>query len=90
MLRRRSKVMRDGPQTMRGGLRGRRGEFRVPALLREVIAGRNRSWRRRRDARGRRADLRRCRMKAVEHGWLASRRQRQSIVGRACLMSSRF
>jgi len=90
MLRRRSKVMRDGPQMMRGRFRGRRGEFRLPALLREVIAARNRARRRRRDARGRRADLRRRRMKAVEHGRRAFRRQRESIAGRAYVMPSRF
>jgi len=83
MLRRRSKAMWDGPQTMRGGFRGRRDEFRLPAMLREAIEARNRSWRRRRDARGRRGDLRRRRMKAVEHGWLASRRQRESMARRA-------
>ncbi len=65
-------------------------EFRLPALLREVMEARNRPWRRRRDVRGRRVDLRSRRMKAVEHGWLASCRQRESIVMRARLMSARF
>jgi len=90
MPRRRSKVMRDGPQMMCGGFRARRDDFRLPAMLREAIEARNRSWRRGRDARSCRADLRRRRMKAMERGWLAWRHQRQWIGRRASLMASRF
>jgi hypothetical protein len=55
----------------------------LPVILREAIEARNRSRRRRRDALRVRANLRRGRMKVMEHGWLASRDQRQAIVRRA-------
>lgn len=83
MMRGRLKVMRDGPQTMPGGLRAVRADFRLLVMLREAIGARNRSRRRRRDARRDRVDLRRCRMKVMEHGWLAWRDHRQPIVRRA-------
>jgi uncharacterized protein with von Willebrand factor type A (vWA) domain len=83
MMRGRLKVMRDGLRSMRGGLRAARADFRLPVMLREVIGARNRSRRRRRDARRVRVDLRRCRLKVMEHGWCAWRDHRQPIVRRA-------
>jgi hypothetical protein len=83
MMRGRLKVMRDGLRSMRGGLRAARADFRLPVMLREVIGARNRSRRRRRDARRVRVDLRRCRLKVMEHGWRAWRDHRQPIVRRA-------
>jgi hypothetical protein len=68
MMRGRLKVMWDGPQTMRGGLRAAGGDFRLPVMLREPIGARNRPRRRRRDARRVRVDLRRRRIKAVACG----------------------
>lgn len=90
MMRGRLKVMRDGPPTMRGGLRAARADFRLPVMLREAIGARNRSRSRRRDARRVRADLRRRRMIVMGHGWLASREHRQAIVRRAGLIAERF
>lgn len=68
---------------MRGGLRAVRDDFRLPVMLREAIEARNRSRRRRRDARRVRVDLHRRRMKVMEHGWLVLRDRRQVIVRRA-------
>lgn len=78
----RLKVRRDGPRTMRGGLRPARADFRLPVMLREAIEGRNRPRSLRCDPRRVRADLRRRRMKVMEHGWLALRDRRQVIVRR--------
>ena len=83
MMRGRLKVMRDGLRSMRGRLRAARADFRLPVMLREAIGARNRARRRRRDARRVRANLRRRRLKVMEHGWLAWRDHGQAIVSRA-------
>ncbi|MDP9176980.1 MAG: hypothetical protein M3O61_04805 [Gemmatimonadota bacterium] len=90
MMRRRLKVMRDGLRSMRGVLPAARADFRLPVMLREPPGDRNRSRRRRRDARRVRANSRRRRLKVMEHGSRAWRDRRQVIVRRAWLMPSRF
>lgn len=90
MLPHRSKVMRDGPQTMRGGLRVGRDDLRLPSMLREVIEARNRSWRRVRDARSCRADSRAGRIKAMGRGFELGRHEWQKIGLRVSLMAGRF
>ncbi|HYK03195.1 MAG TPA: hypothetical protein VE974_15655 [Thermoanaerobaculia bacterium] len=90
MMRGRLKVLRDGPQTMRGGLRAARADFRLPVMLREATAGRNRSRRCRRDLVRCRRDVRARRIKAMGRGFERGRHEWRTIGLRVSLMADRF